>query len=586
MEDVKKRHWENIEVRKIEEQEKKEVEARQQEVDRQKSNWRDELAESDWANITTGNKVVSTFKYSGSGETFTHSAIGGVIPSTTEIGGETVAAPTESEYDLQGFTPLMGWSKQREKSAKKTKELNQQLDSSEDYAKKIEADAYMKARVVKYYNDMRDVLLKGKEEVPPMPEDLKNWEKKQREEDILQQKLSVPDDDAMDYVAKVAQVPSAKNFVDYFIDNHVNKKASQGKDLTNLMSKSTQNHLRSEMNRIKQEIDNMIADGRSDAEIKAYVNKNVKRNSDLNNSMGNNLNFDVEAYRKDPSKFKFKPTYTFTQEEDLELRGIPHLKTFFGYGPSLTRPIIDAPKNYVKLKLGKRWQEAINNPMKYTIEIGSKSDALTKAISDYELRGKRNLRTYWGGGGVPSGLWGADGTVGDDNKAALKGFPQNIHDFTPEDKKRAAAKEKSRWLEIKKTDLPDSYWKKRGMSVPVRPYNIKTSERFNPSQPWYSFDNLFGVGKSTSSFSPPQGEALAPGLTKKVEREKQPSQREQQPSQREQQPSGPTKRVITRAKAEAQSKKGKKGEGPMAGWTIGSDGVIKRKRKWYEGQKK
>tara|TARA_B100000287_G_scaffold26438_1_gene25371 strand:- start:82 stop:297 length:216 start_codon:yes stop_codon:yes gene_type:complete len=48
--DVKRRHLENIEVRKIKEQEKKEVDmiltARQQEVDRQKSNWRDELTDS------------------------------------------------------------------------------------------------------------------------------------------------------------------------------------------------------------------------------------------------------------------------------------------------------------------------------------------------------------------------------------------------------------------------------------------------------------------------------------------------------------------------------------------------------------
>ena len=48
--DVKRRHLENIEVRKIKEQEKKEVDmiltASQQEVDRQKSNWRDELTDS------------------------------------------------------------------------------------------------------------------------------------------------------------------------------------------------------------------------------------------------------------------------------------------------------------------------------------------------------------------------------------------------------------------------------------------------------------------------------------------------------------------------------------------------------------
>ena len=45
--DVKKKHLENIEVRRIKEQEKKEVEMilmeHRQELDRQKSNWRTDL---------------------------------------------------------------------------------------------------------------------------------------------------------------------------------------------------------------------------------------------------------------------------------------------------------------------------------------------------------------------------------------------------------------------------------------------------------------------------------------------------------------------------------------------------------------
>ena len=576
VEDVKRNKRERNVLEKIEEFKEEEIIEPVKHVD-----WRSELKESDWTNTTTGNKVASTFTHSGSGDTFTHSAIGGVIPSTTEVGGETVSAPTESQYDVLGYAPLMQWDMQRKDSVRGAEEINQQLDSSEDYAKEIKADALMKARLEKYYNDMRDVLLKGKKEVPQMPEDLKKWEKKQREEDILQQKLSVPDDDAMDYVAKVAQVPSAKNFVDYFIDNHINKKASQGKDLTNLMSKSTQNTLRSEMDRMRKTIDFYIKTGVSDAEIKAYVNKNVKRNWDLDNSMGNNLNFDVESYRKNPSKFKFKPTYLFTQEEDLELRGIPDRKTFFGYGPSITKPIIDAPKNYVKAKLGNRWQQAINNPMQYTIEIGSKSDDRSKTQPQTQPQPRRSS------GGVPSGLWGADGSVGDDNKAALKGFPQNIHDFTPEDKKRAAAKEKARWLRIKKSDKPASYWRDQDMNPPPRPWH-KSSIR-NPSQPWYSFDNLFGVGGTTSSLSPPEGESLAPGLTKKVELvKKSPPPVDPMLSS----PREPVKKTVTvRAKAMTGTKKGKKGEGPMAGWIVDARGIrrapgFRKKKEEKEGQKK
>ena len=45
--DVKKKHLENVEVQRIKEQEKKEVDMilteHQQELDRQKSNWRNEL---------------------------------------------------------------------------------------------------------------------------------------------------------------------------------------------------------------------------------------------------------------------------------------------------------------------------------------------------------------------------------------------------------------------------------------------------------------------------------------------------------------------------------------------------------------
>ena len=142
VEDVKRNERERNALEKIEEFKEEEIIEPVKHVD-----WRSELKESDWTNTTTGNKVASTFTHSGSGDTFTHSAIGGVIPSTTEVGGETVAAPTESQYDVLGYAPLMQWDMQREESKKSTGEMNQQLDSSEDYAKKIEADALMKARL-------------------------------------------------------------------------------------------------------------------------------------------------------------------------------------------------------------------------------------------------------------------------------------------------------------------------------------------------------------------------------------------------------------------------------------------------------
>ena len=139
IEDVKRNERERILVEKNKPVEEEVIEPVKH------TDWRTDLGEQ-WANITTGMKAASTFTYAGD-TGFTGSAIGGDIPSTVEIGGENVTAPTANDYGLTGFTPLMGWSKQREKTAKKTKKLNQQLDVGSEVQRKNQTDIFDKARV-------------------------------------------------------------------------------------------------------------------------------------------------------------------------------------------------------------------------------------------------------------------------------------------------------------------------------------------------------------------------------------------------------------------------------------------------------
>ena len=74
-------------------------------------------------------------------------------------------------------------------------------------------------------------------------------------------------------------------------------------------------------------------------------------------------------YYKKTGDYKIDKTYVFTSMSDLEYRGIDDIRTFGGYGPSLTKPLIDAPKNYAKVKMLGNVSPMINNPMRYHVNI-------------------------------------------------------------------------------------------------------------------------------------------------------------------------------------------------------------------------
>ena len=113
------------------------------EMSKQMSDWRKDISESDFTNITKGNKVSQTFQHT-SGATITlDGALGGkmMVPSqvTIEIPGEfgepgfpvTVDGPTESDFGLAGFTKPLDKKVMQKQSVKTAKEINDQIDASE-----------------------------------------------------------------------------------------------------------------------------------------------------------------------------------------------------------------------------------------------------------------------------------------------------------------------------------------------------------------------------------------------------------------------------------------------------------------------
>ena len=68
-------------------------------------------------------------------------------------------------------------------------------------------------------------------------------------------------------------------------------------------------------------------------------------------------------------KYRFKNTYVFTEERDLEIRASGIIGGISER--TIGIPIRNAPKNYVINKIGgkKNLNKVIQNPMRYTIEI-------------------------------------------------------------------------------------------------------------------------------------------------------------------------------------------------------------------------
>jgi len=135
-----------------------------------------------WTPLSTGiaNKTTQTFALSrdffgteipelgqdGNEVTANFGGLGGVEsqPSQFEYKAQegnpvTVSPPTYKSLSLAGYAKPLPWKMARKSNVKKAKEINTQLDSSEDFTKKINADALMKARVDKA-NEIYDELVK------------------------------------------------------------------------------------------------------------------------------------------------------------------------------------------------------------------------------------------------------------------------------------------------------------------------------------------------------------------------------------------------------------------------------------------
>ena len=177
--------------------------------------------------------------------------------------------------------------------------------------------------------------------------------------------LAFTGETSLDQIANRLNLGTSKKFVDEYI-KYVNG-GEQDKDLTNLMSQDAKNNLRNILNREKKTIDFLLTNS-SDKEVRDHVRQSIinagDRSLDLQNSLGNGNNLDVEYYRQ-TGKYRFKNTYVFTEEGDLEIRGGGISERIIGI------PIRNAPKNYVINKIGgkKNLNKVIQNPMRYTIEI-------------------------------------------------------------------------------------------------------------------------------------------------------------------------------------------------------------------------
>ena len=174
---------------------------------------------------------------------------------------------------------------------------------------------------------------------------------------------------SLDQIANRLNLGTSKKFVDEYI-TYVNG-GDQDKDLTNLMSQDAKNNLRNILNREKKTIDFLLTNS-SDKEVRDHVRQSIinagDRSLDLQNSLGNGNNLDVEYYRQ-TGKYRFKNTYVFTEERDLEIRASGIIGGISER--TIGIPIRNAPKNYVINKIGgkKNLNKVIQNPMRYTIEI-------------------------------------------------------------------------------------------------------------------------------------------------------------------------------------------------------------------------
>ena len=210
--------------------------------------------------------------------------------------------------------------------------VNQQLDASQQARSNL---PYMNARVKSAVAPIEDPYFQRIFPNEPIP---------------------TPENDALDQLANLPGLASAKNFVDHYIDNFVQGDGKQDQNLTNLLSRSDQNWLKNALSKDPVFTNPQPLDNPQDAldRIMSRAPRGIR------NSIGNGAKIDMDYYRK-TGDIKLDKDYVFTQEADLEYRGLP--------GIALLKPLIDAPKNYAKAKMGGDISSLIQNPMRFHIVI-------------------------------------------------------------------------------------------------------------------------------------------------------------------------------------------------------------------------
>ena len=147
MNDVKRRHQEKIVAAKLEEERiREEKEYIASVVEKEKSDWKKELEESQWTPVQSSrptNSTSQTFQHV-SGTTATFAGLGGVEvhPSTMVVTGETVLTPTYNDLALAGYAKPLGIGRRSD-----YEDVNPKLDASQEFAQKVNADVMMNARV-------------------------------------------------------------------------------------------------------------------------------------------------------------------------------------------------------------------------------------------------------------------------------------------------------------------------------------------------------------------------------------------------------------------------------------------------------
>ena len=169
--------------------------------------------------------------------------------------------------------------------------------------------------------------------------------------------VPTPDNDVLDQLANLPGLASAKNFIDHYIDNFVQGDGKQDQNLTNLLSRSDQNWLKNALGK-DSGINNPKINRLSAPNSLYRIMQNAPRG--IRNSIGNGATLDVDYFNR-TGDYKIDKSYVFTQPEDLEYRGLP--------SNLLTKPLIDAPKNYAAVKMGGDISPLIQNPMRFHVVI-------------------------------------------------------------------------------------------------------------------------------------------------------------------------------------------------------------------------